>query len=513
MKEFSELHNKETNKIELDIMKSLDENIKYYEALFKNCDDVVKKKFLIGEHDKVWGYISYVDVMIDRKVIEQSVLEKLIEDVRFIPENISNKSNLYEYVKDYAIASADVKEITKFDDACNAVLSGDTVMFIDGFAKGIVIATRGWPSRGIQEPDTEGVVRGSKEGFSEPLRFNTVLIRRRIRDTKLKIRQEQIGIRSRTDIAIVYIEDLARKELLKEIDIKIHSFNVDAVLESGVLEELMENDWKSPFPRMQVTQRPDKVAAALLEGRVAIVVDNTPFVLLMPTSINAFYQASEDYFQDWIYSSFVRFLRYVSGFLAMTMPGFYIALTCFHPAMIPAALDYSIAAARQGVPFPTIIELLLMELEFELLREAGVRLPGSIGNTISIVGGLIIGQAAVTAKLVSPIVVVIVAITAIASFSIPSFALINTYRILKYFIIIASAIFGIFGFWIAILIILVHLVSLKSMNFPYMMPFVSDEVTEFNGIKDTLFRLPIIFYKNRPIYTRPKARFRLKIKK
>ncbi|PKM94828.1 MAG: spore germination protein [Firmicutes bacterium HGW-Firmicutes-1] len=512
MKSISSLHNKETNKIELDLMKSLDENIKVFEALFNNCDDVIKKKFQIGELDSVWGYISYVDSMVNRKVVEDSILEQIIEQIKNVPKNISENLNLFEFVKSYAISTADVKELFTFDEACLAVLSGDTIMFIDGFDKGLLIATKGWPNRGVQEPDTEGVVRGSKEGFSEALRINTVLVRRRIRDTKLKVRQEQVGTRSRTDIAIMYIEDLARKEVLKEIDIRLHSFTIDAIFESGMLEEIMEKEWKSPFPRAQVTQRPDKVASALLEGRVAIVVDNTPFVLLLPTTINCFFQSSEDYYQGFLFSSFVRVLRYVSAAMAVALPGLYIALTCFHTAMIPPELVYSIAAARQGVPFPTIIEVLIIELEFEFLREAAVRLPGSIGSTISIVGGLVIGQAAVAANIVSPIIIVIVAITAIASFSIPNYTLANAYRVVKYWIILGSSMFGLYGFWICILVVLIHLVSLKSVNFPYLMPFVSGDINGDNDLKDSFFRFPVFYYTKRPIFTRKGEKLRFKVK-
>ncbi len=513
MKSFNDLHNPVTNKIEIEIDEKLEANIKIFEGLFNNCHDVVKKKFQIGEKDKVWGYISYIDVMVDRRVIEESVLERITEEIRVVPPTISEKSNLFELIKSHVVATADIKEIATFDEICHGVMSGDTILLIDGFPKALLIATRGWPNRGIQEPDTEGVVRGSKEGFSESLRFNTVLIRRRIRDTQLKVKQEQIGTRTRTDIAIVYMEDLTRKELLKEIDLKLHSFTIDGILESGMLEELMEREWKSPFPKMQVTQRPDKVASALLEGRVAIVVDNTPFVLLVPTTFFSFYQANEDYYQNWIFSSFIRVLRYLGGLIAVSLPGLYIALTCFHPAMIPSGLVYSIAGARLGVPFPTVIEVLVMELLFELLREAGIRFPGSIGSTISIVGGLIIGQAAVSANIVSPIIVMVVSITAIASFSIPSHSLINSYRVIKYFIILLCALLGLFGFWLGIVVLITHLVDLKSFNFPYLTPFVSGEINDYKDTKDTFFRLPIMLSKDRPIFTPKQSRLRLKFRK
>lgn len=511
MRTINGIHNDLTNKIEVDISHILDENIDLFEALFKDCNDIVKKKFQIGEKDKTWGYIAYVDSMINREVVEDAVLEQIITEVKEVPKNNTDRNNLLDYIKNYAVSTADIKEISTFDEVCISVMSGDTIMLIDGFNVGLRIATRGWPNRGVQEPDTEGVVRGAKEGFSEALRINTVLIRRRIRDTKLKVKQQQIGTRSRTDIALVYIEDIVRPQILEEIENRLKDYTIDAVLESGMLEELMERDWHSPFPRAQVTQRPDKAAAAILEGRVAIIVDNTPFVLLLPITINNLFHAAEDHYQSWVFSSFVRSLRYISAFFAIALPGLYIAVTCFHTAMIPPELVYSISAARNGVPFPTIIEVLIIELEFEFLREAGVRLPGSLGNTISIVGGLIIGQAAVEANIVSPIIIVIVAITAIASFSIPSYSLTNTYRILKYGVILASGLFGLYGFWISMLVILTHLVSLKSLNIPYLMPFVSDDINEYNDLKDTFFRLPITYYNKRPFFAARDSRVRLKI--
>lgn len=513
MAEEVNLHNDRNNKIEKELQKNLKENIGIFEYLFKDCEDIIKKKFLIAEEEGVWGYVSYVDSMIKTEILDESILEMIIKHINNVPKNIFKKGSLLDIITNCVISTADVKYGYNFDEACLAVLSGDTVLFVDGFDKCLIISTKGWPSRGIQEADTEGVVRGSRDAFSEGLRVNTVLIRRRIRDTKLKIKQKQVGTRSRTDIAIIYIEDLVEEDLLKEIDEKIQGFLIDGIFESGMLEELMTDDWKSPFPKVQITQRPDKAAAALLEGRVTIVVDNSPFVLLLPTTLSHFYIASEDYYQHWILSSFIRILRYLSGFMAISLPAIYIALTCYNPAMIPVNLTQSIAAARLGVPFPTIIEVLIMELEFELLREAGVRLPGSLGSTISIVGGLIIGQAAVAANIVSPIIVVIVSGTAIASFTIPSYTLVNAYRVLKYWLILTSSFLGLFGFWLGFLVLLAHLVSLKSFNYPYLMPFVAGEVNDYNDIKDSLFRLPLFFYKKRGIFTKQGAKIKLNIKK
>jgi spore germination protein len=309
----------------------------------------------------------------------------------------------------------------------------------------------------------------------------------------------------------VYIEDLVRPQVLREIEERLSYFKIDSVLESGTLEQMIETQWYSPFPQSQVTQRPDKVASAILEGRVAIVVDNTPFVLLLPTTMNCFFQSSEDYYQRWYVMSFVRILRYCAAFLSFAIPGFYIALTTFHPSMIPTPLIFSIAAAREGVPFPALVEVLIMEIAFELLREAGVRLPAPIGNTIGIVGGLIVGQAVVQANLVSPIIVIIVALTAISSFAIPSYSLTSAFRMIKYLIIILSSFLGFLGFWLGILIVLTHLVSLKSMDIPYLSPYVAREVNN-QDLKDSLIRMPTFMNRLRPVFTTTNNKVRLDIK-
>ncbi|MCT4686995.1 spore germination protein [Vallitalea sp.] len=511
LKKAKSKHDERSNKVIIPFSDSIDTNIRNFEELFTDCGDLVKRKFPIGKNKDVWAYIAYIDVMTDRRVIEESVLEQLLVQVRGVGKTLlETDEDKFSFIKDGGFATADLKEINIMDDAVLAVLSGDTVIFIDGYEKAIVVATKGFPNRGVQQPDTENVIRGSKEGFTEAFRINTVLIRRRIRDSKLKVKQIQLGTRTRTDVALMYLDDLVRPQVLQEIEERLSYFKIDSVLESGTLEQLIETNWYSPFPQSQVTQRPDKVASAILEGRVAIVVDNTPFVLLLPTTFNCFFQSSEDYYQRWYVMSLVRFLRYCAAFLSFAIPGFYLALTTFHPSMIPTPLTFSIAAAREGVPFPALIEVLVMELAFELLREAGVRLPAPIGNTIGIVGGLIVGQAVVEANLVSPIIVIIVALTAISSFAIPSYSLTSAFRIIKYLIILLSAFLGFLGFWLGILIVLTHLVSLKSINIPYLSPYVAREVNN-EDLQDSLIRMPIFLNKLRPVFARRSNKVRLDI--
>lgn len=488
---------------------SLEQNIQTYETLIEGCNDIVKYAMDLAGDGGFRVYISYIDVMINRNIIEQQLMEQFLNYRRFTELAKNTGEDFITYLKRTGIAVADIRTERTVDAAVNAVLSGDSMMLVDGSDQAIIIGTRAWPNRGVGEAQTEKVVRGPKEAFTETIRFNTVLIRRRIRDTRLKVKQKQLGTRSRTDAAILYMEDLVRPEVLHELERRLEIYSIDAVLETGTIEQLIEDKWYSPFPQMQCTERPDKAASALLEGRIVLAIDTTPYVLILPSTLNTFMQASEDYYNRWAVSAMIRFLRYVAMFLAMCTPGLYIALTTFHPAMLPSSLIFSIAASRDGVPFYATIEVIIMEIAFEMLREAGLRLPSAVGHTVSVVGGLIIGQAAVEAGIASPIVVIIVSLTAIASFVIPNEGFVSAIRLCKYIIIAASALLGLYGFMLAVLGILVHLSGLKSFGIPYLSPFSFWGVNEGEDRKDSLLRAPIAAMRKRPVYSRDGCRIRL----
>jgi spore germination protein len=303
---------------------------------------------------------------------------------------------------------------------------------------------------GITEADSEKVIRGSNEGFCDSVKQNAALIRKRIRSPKVKVKQKKCGMRSNTNVYLVFMEDLVYPGLVREIGHRLEGFEIDGVLDSGVIEQLTEEKWYSPFPQFQTTQRPDRAALAVLEGRIVLLCDNSPVALILPTDLNSFLKTSDDYYNRFGVATFARILRYMAAFFAMTLPGLYLAVTNFHTQILPTPLLLSFWEARIGVPFPAALEVILMEISFELLREAGVRLPGAMGNTIGIVGGLIIGQAAVDANLVSPIVVIVVAFTALCSFSIPNEEFAFSFRILKFYVIVLSAWLGFFGFLIAV---------------------------------------------------------------
>ncbi len=498
----------------MNIYKSLDENIKYLEEIFSDCGDIVKRKFPLGLNNDVWLYVIYVDDMTNRALIDTAIMDSLMMEVRKVPPKASDiKTGIYNTLKNGALTTADFKETNDMDLAVVEILSGNTLLFIDGFSEAFIVSTKGFPKRSVSESDTEVVVQGSKEAFTETIRVNTVLIRRRIRDKGLKVKQLKIGKRSKTDIALMYIEDIARKEIVDELEKRLDKIDIDAVLDSGYIEQFIEDDWMSAFPQLQMTERPDKAASAILEGRIAIVVDNTPFVLIAPAILASFYQSAEDYYQRWEIMSFVRILRYIAGFLAVSLPGLYIATAVYHPSMIPMELIFKMSLARQTVPIPAVMEILLMELAFETLREAGIRLPAAVGSTLGIVGGIIIGQAAVDAGLVSPLVVIIISMTGICSFAIPNIALVSGYRLTKYLVIFLSSLLGLFGFWLGMLIMLIHLVTLKSFGIPYLFPFTSITEGNYSDLKDTILRLPIFAMKKRPIFSNPNQRTRMKVKK
>lgn len=483
----------------------IDKNIKIFEDMFEGCGDLVSRKIPLRETSI---YVLYFDGMNDRDLIESRILTTLMLEIRKTPPK--NFDNLTEALINGGITTADISYETHFDKCADAVMSGETLLLIDGFGEAIIIASKHYPKRGIDKPDTEGSINGPKEAFCENFRDNTALIRRRIRDSRLKIKQTQVGRRSKTDVALIYISDIVRPEILAEAEKRLESIDIDAITDSSYLAQLMSKNSLGPFPSFQLTERPDKAAAEILEGRIVIVCDTSPFVIILPTVLACFYQASEDYYQNYLIASSTRLIRYGASIIALTLPALYICFALFNPSMLPTALLMKMSSARDGVPIPGIAEIFLMELAFEALREAGVRMPEAIGQTLGIVGGIIVGQAAVDAGLVSPIVVIVVSLTGICSFAIPQLALSSAYRISKYFLMICSALFGLLGFWSALVILLIYLSSLDSFGIPYLYPFAGGDIRGDEGIKDTFLRLPLRLMKKRPIFSNSAEKIRYK---
>lgn len=328
----------------------------------------------------------------------------------------------------------------------------------------------------------------------------------------MKVEEQTIGTRSHTMTALVYMEDLIYPDLLTTIRKRMETYEIDGILDSGMLEQLTEKHWLSPFPQFQSTERPDRAASAVLEGRVVLVTDHSPTVLIFPSDYNSFFQTSDDWYNRFEVASFARLLRFFAAILAMSFPAVYVAMTTWHTSLLPTNLILSMAAARTGVPFPSLGEILLMEISFELIREAGIRLPGPIGNTIGIVGGLIIGQSAVEANLVSPIVVIVVAFTALCSFAIPNEEFASAFRLLKYGCIFMGAWLGLYGVLLSYLWVLIHLSHLNSFGIPYLMPYVASDLNGYEDKKDSLIRFPFRLQKRRPVFAKRGERVKLRKK-
>jgi spore germination protein KA len=481
----------------IQISSDLKYNLDHVKKTLGNSSDIVLREFQAGIKGEIKLGIIYTDGLSNTDTIQDFILETLMNKIRNLDldSNVVNSSNWFDVIKSHSLPVGDMKEISDFQKLFFYVLSGDTLLLIDGFPKGIVISSRGWADRGVQEPSSQTVVRGPKDGFSETLRTNTALIRRRIKDPNLWLETKQIGKKTQTDIAIMYLKGVVNDKTVTEVQSRLNRINIDAILESGYIEELIQDATFTPFPTVFNTERPDTVAAAILEGRIAILVDGTPFVLIVPALMVHFFQSSEDYYQRADIATLIRLLRYFAFFLALLTPSAYIAVTTFHQEMLPTPLLISLSAQREGVPFPAIVEALIMELTFEILREAGVRMPRAVGSAISIVGALVIGQAAVEAGIVTATMVIVVSLTAISSFVAPAFNLAIAVRMLRFPMMLLAATFGLFGIILGLIVMVLHLSNLRSFGIPYLAPnapFILQDQ------KDNLIRLPHWSLVSRP---------------
>jgi spore germination protein KA len=468
------------------IYPELQANLDYLKQTLGNSSDIIIRAFQVGE---IKSAIIYTDGLTDTTEIQDFILETLMVNIQChdIDSKVGNLSSLLNMIKSQVLPVKEIKEIGDFEKLFLDLLSGDTIIVMDGFPGAISISTRKWADRGIQEPNTQSVVRGPKDSFSETLRTNTALIRRRIKDPNLWVETKQIGKKTQTDVAIMYLKGVVNEKIVNEVKSRLNRINTDAILESGYIEELIQDSAYTPFPTVFNSERPDAVAGAILEGRVAIFVDGTPFVLVVPALFTHFFQSSEDYYQRADIATLIRLLRYFSFFLALLTPSVYIAVTTFHQEMLPTPLLISLAAQREGVPFPAVVEAIMMEVTFEILREAGVRMPRAIGSSISIVGALVIGQAAVEAGIVSAMMVIVVALTAISSFVFPAFNMSISIRMLRFLFMILAATFGLFGIILGLIMLVLHLNSLRSFGIPYLVP---NSPFILKDQKDNIFRLP-----------------------
>lgn len=476
---------------------NLQENLQRIKDSLGKSSDIIIREIRVGKEETIKAGIIYTDGLTDTTALQNFILETLMLDVdgTELQKKLSPEQNLISILKDFAMTVGEIKELSNFEELLTGLLSGDTIILIDGYAQGLIVSNRHWVERGVTEATAQVIVRGPREGFSENLRVNTALVRRRLKDPNLWMESKIIGNRTKTNVAMMYIKGIANDKIVKEVRLRLDRIDIDGILESGNIEELIRDEPYSPFPTILNTERSDVVAAELLEGKIAIFVDGTPFVLIVPAILIQFFQSSEDYYQSADIASLIRLLRYFAFAIAMLAPALFIAVTTFNHVMLPPSLLISLAAQREGAPFPAFVEAIIMEVTFEILREAGLRMPRSIGSAMSIVGAFVIGTAAVEAGIISAAMVIVVSITAIASFVSPTYNLAISGRILRFGFMAIAASFGLLGITIGLIALLLHLCSLRSFGVPYMSSLAPFNLSDQ---KDAFIRLPIWKMFTRP---------------
>ncbi|WP_110931666.1 spore germination protein [Paenibacillus bouchesdurhonensis] len=471
------------------------------DAIGQNSDVRIREFKIKGTGSR--AAIVYVDGLLDADLIDTHLITPLM--MHGIPDTerdaaLHSSDSLRQYITTQLLPVSELNETQDLLELTQTVLTGRTALLVEGISRTFMVSSAHGKSRNVEDPLSEALLRGPRVGFTERIGDNTGLLRMHGKNDSLILSKFEVGNRVKKELVLAYMRDIADQSLVDEVTSRIQRIDIDDPLESGYIEQLIEDDVLSPFQQLQNTERPDRVIASLLEGRVAILLDGTPFALILPTTFSMLLQSPEDYYERWIPGSFVRALRFLAALLALLAPALYISFISFHPGLIPTKLALSIIETRQGVPFPSIIEALIMELSIEILREAGIRLPKPIGPAMGIVGGLIIGDAAVNAGIVSPFLVIVVAVTAISSFTIPVYSAGITLRILRFVAMLVAAILGVFGVVMFFLLICSHLVKLKSFGVPYLSPMVPYRLDDW---KDFLIRFPLKVMKKRPYMLKP----------
>lgn len=499
-------------------------NLEYIKVKFNTLinSDIKIREFDLTARNKVYkAFILYIDGMSDSKSINRFILHPLMLKSRAnttnSPEEIVSsavannitvrkvkKFNLVDYIYSCLIPHNDVKKLKNFEDVITDVNSGDCALFIDTIDTCFLCDVKGFEKRNINPPINEIVIRGSQEAFVEAIRTNTSMIRRLVNNENLVIENTSVGAISKTDCAICYLKDVANDDLVSEVKYRINNLNIDYIVSSGQLENLLKQNSKSSLPETLTTERPDRAANSLLDGKVVIIINGTPFVLIVPCTFFDLLESVEDHNINYKFANLLKVIRLLACFITVLLPGLYIAITLFHEELIPTELLFSIISSRKAVPLSIELEILLMEIVFELIHEAGVRVPSPISSTMSIVGALVLGEAAVTANIVSPISIIIVAITGLTSFAIPNFSLELHFRILRFVFLFLGMAFGFLGIAIGIFLYLAILANNTSFGVPYLSPYVPLSKIENSGY----FFNPIWQREKRSDYLNTKRRYK-----
>lgn len=473
----------------------LDENIQNLKTIFGQ-DDTVRFRSFENQRMKLRCAIVYIDGMVNQQLINWNIIRPIQEwNTPF------NGSVRIEDIEERMLTGSEVSSESDVSELIKSVLYGDTILFVEGLSQALVIGSKGFGTRSIAEPDSEKALKGPREGFNEAIMTNLSLVRRKLQTTDLKCSFSNLGTRSNTRICLCYLESLVDHHVLEELQARLEQIKMDGILDSNYIIESIQDHRMSPFKTIGSTEKPDIVASRLLEGRIAIFVDGTPMVLTVPYLFIENFQSPDDYYLNFFFASIGRVLRVIGFWLTISVPAIYIALVNYHQEIIPAPLMLTIASATAGVPFPTAMECIGMLILFEILRETGIRSSNKIGQALSIVGGLVVGQAAVEAKIVSAPMVIVVALTGITGMIIPKLSGANI--ILRFFSIVMATVGGLLGYYFAMLVMWIHLLSLDSFGYPYIRDFFPSK-TPYP--EDGAVRTPIWSMKIRPDFAANRRR-------
>ncbi|WP_028549618.1 spore germination protein [Paenibacillus sp. UNC451MF] len=469
------------------ITDNVTQNVAVLQQMFaKNPDLVVRLLHIKKSGER--AALLYLSGLTDKNSINNNVLRPL----QFESGGSEDDFGL-------ALTIGHIQTKNRYSEIEYIILQGNSVLLVDGRADAYSLDTAGWPQRAIEDPQMEASLKGAHQGFVETGTQNIALIRRYIPNRELNTMEIVVGRRGNSKLSIMYLGDIAHPEVLQELQDRIRQLEIDAIINTGELAELIEDNPFSPFPQYILTERPDAAASHLLQGRFVVVVDRSPSVLIGPATFASFFQAVDDYSTRWSIATFIRLLRFFAFSIAVFLPAFYIAVISYNYEIIPIKLLLSIGEFRGRVPFPPFVEAIIMEVTLEMMREAGVRLPAPVGQTVGIVGGIVIGQAIVQAGFISNTMVIVVAFTAIASFILPNYDMVAAARLIRFAMMIAASMFGVVGIIIGLMIMIGHVISLESLGTPYGSPFAP---VRFSDWKDTFVRLPLWFMKKRPLSTR-----------
>ena len=478
----------------------LEENENLLRVVFHDCGDIEFRSFNAGGRKAL---LVYLGGMSDTVNLETNIMRPLMKQTGSLDEqgNDSGKSSQglpsdMQAIAENILGSASITVLGKASVAIETVMIGSALLLIDGLAEVLSVSAAQFAKRNISESDNEHILQGPNEAFNEVMVDNVVLLRRRAHDVSLKMRIFKIGIRTQTSIAVLYIGDLVKPGLLEEVERRLANINIDKILSSTVIQELLIDHPWSPFPQAQTTERPDKMLAALYEGRIGMIVDGTPTGIMVPCTYNVLMQSPDDYTIQPIIGSSIRLMRHVAAFIAVYLPAIYVAVVSYHPGMLPTAMAITIAELRSRNPFPSFLEAVMMEILLEVFQEAVLRLPKKLSGAASMIGALVIGTTIVQAGIINPLLVVVIALTALASYSMPSYNFSMALRWLRIPILILSSILGLYGVVLGILAVTVHLCSLRSFGESYVGGmFNVDLISDW---KDSIVRVPASLLKQRP---------------